>query len=431
MSEIIETKKRLGTGPVDQRTGTALGYGQLIACPFPEHEDSTASFGPYAGPDGCPRWKCLGCNWQGDVFDFVEKFDHLEKGAALKLLRDAKPAPVTASKAPAETPHTFDWTMPRLERAVAALAASQPAQAYLASRGITLETAQALTFGFESGFVIMPTFLDGTLVAVKRRNIKAKEFYKASLHKNVYHLFARDSINELEPVIVVESELDAAMLASFGFCAVSVDTAGHRFNPADTAQLKRAPLVILALDNDTAGYKCAAEIAKLIPEKQRLQIQLPPRVKDLGELYAKAPAEFPAHLRALIRAAETMRRGSLEDLLTEDELIDQQGVEIDYAVDTLIPDGKLTMLFGREKSCKSLFAYYLGKCVANGVKVLDNFSVKQMPAIYIDAEDGISGQYAGYMRRLTFMTIARLPVASYCLRRRKQPGSRHNEASRD
>ncbi len=58
------------------------------------------------------------------------------------------------------------------------------------------------------------------------------------------------------------------------------------------------------------------------------------------------------------------------------------------------------MLNGPEKSCKSLLAFYLGKCVVNGKKAFDNFAVKKLPCLCLDSEDGILGEYVGWMRRV-------------------------------
>ena len=80
-SELLDLKRRAGMRPVETHTGKQLAYGQLCCCPF--HEDHTPSFGPYAGDDGLPRWKCLGCGWEGDAIDFVEKKDGLSKRDAI------------------------------------------------------------------------------------------------------------------------------------------------------------------------------------------------------------------------------------------------------------------------------------------------------------------------------------------------------------
>ena len=43
-------------------------------------------------------------------------------------------------------------------------------------------------------------------------------------------------------------------------------------------------------------------------------------------------------------------------LATEDEIVAQQGTSIAYLVDEIIPKNRVTMLFGQEKSGKSIIA---------------------------------------------------------------------------
>lgn len=298
-------------------------------------------------------------------------------------------------------PHEFKYSIEKLERAVSGLAASKAAQDFLMARGITMETAKALSFGFEYGYVVIPTFLDGVLIAVKKRSIAPvpgqQKWFKHNRDLGVYYLFNRDAATLGDDLYVVESELDAAMLTSIGLAAVSVDSSGHKLTALDAALLKQAGRVILALDTDEKGQECAKRLETAIPENKRLRI-VPP-TKDLGDLFKEAPDRFSSRLAKLVRfAAITRRAFTWDDLLTESEIVDQQGLELKYVVDKLVPERRITMLFGPEKSCKSLLAYYIGKCAANGRKVLDNFTTKQMPCLYVDAEDGILGEYVGWMQ---------------------------------
>lgn len=298
-----------------------------------------------------------------------------------------------------ETKHEFKYTLEQLEQAEAQL---DKAAAFLAGRGISLETARVLRFGFENGWLVMPYFLEGELVAVKLRAINPKacahKWLKHNRDKSVFHLFNRDAGIFADDLYVVESELDAAMLTSMGLSAVSVDSAGHKLTREDAELLKRVGRVILALDTDEEGQACAAHIEAVIPESRRLRI-IPQSVKDLGELYAEAPKKFVARLAKIVRFAETMRAAfTWDDLLTESEIIDRQGPELRYAVDKLIPLQRITLFYGLEKSCKSLLALYVGKCVANGKRVLDSFAVQQMPCLYLDAEEGILGEYLGWLQ---------------------------------
>lgn len=394
-------KQAAGTAPVDSRLSSAVAMNKTTRCPFPEHEDDSPSFGPYMR-DGLPRWKCLGCGWEGDVIDFVMKYDAVDRTEALRRIEGKVAGPVLVKPATKEE-HVFGWDDARLARAIAALPANKAMHAFLASRGISMETAKALKFGVEGDYLVMPTFdADGKLCAVKRRHPKpptpADKWKKSNRDKNIYHLFNRAAVTGMTDVIVVESELDAAMLCSQGFESVSVDSAGHKLTKADAELLRYTPRVLIGTDADTAGEKCSALLTTDIGAEHCLRIKAI-GYKDFGELFADTPKNFADQIRRLIRYTETTRPDfTFDDLLTEDELMEDQGIEIKYAVDLLVPLRRITMLFGAEKSCKSLLSFYYAKCVANGSKVFGQFKTMKMPAIYLDAEDGILGTYVGWMK---------------------------------
>jgi len=396
-------KRTMGFAPVTQRTGKELKACELMRCPFPSHEDSTPSFGPYIDDDGLPRWKCFGCGWEGDAIDFIEKADGITKSEAIQKMYTGAPAP--ALPPAKEDPVNFPYTADQIAVAEHALLHNKVAQQFLASRGISLETAKALHIGYENGRVLVPTFVDGELVAVKLRLLRppderSPKWLKYRRDKKVYWLFNRTATGLADEVWITESELDAALLVSRGMAAVSVDSSSHRLTPTDTELLKTAKRVIVATDADAAGEKCAESLIKTLGAGKCLRV-LPQGVKDFGELYAESPGKFEQRLKSLVRFAEVMRPDfTWESLLTEDEIVNEQGLELKYAVDKLIPLQRLTMFFGPEKSCKSLLAFYIGKCVANGVSVLDNFAVQHMPCLYLDAEDGIIGEYIGWLQKV-------------------------------
>jgi archaellum biogenesis ATPase FlaH len=301
------------------------------------------------------------------------------------------------------------YTLEHLGRAEAALLESKEAIAFLHSRGISLETAQQLRFGFENARVVMPTFVDGELAAVKLRAIDPKtpdeKWRKQNRDKGVYWLFNRAAATGVADLYVTESELDAAMLVAHGFAAVSVDSAHHELTPQDVALLKSAKRVILASDNDELGHQCARRIETAISGTNCLCV-VPQGMKDLGELYADDPSRFTSRLGKLVRCAATTRIAfGWGDLLTESEIIENQGNELRYIVDKLIPERRITMFYGQEKSGKSLLALYIAKCVVNGKKVFDNLNVKMMPCLYLDAEDGIVGAYLSWLRGIGELEI--------------------------
>jgi hypothetical protein len=255
---------------------------------------------------------------------------------------------------------------------------------------------------------VLPTFVDGDVAAIHLRAFGTFEdrdkWRKLRRDEKTYHLFSRDAAREAASsgadLYVVESQLDCVMLKGIGLLAVSVDTANHVLTVADTALLEACRRVILAGDTDKPGQDCAKRIEDKLPEKNYLRI-VPQGVKDLGEMRDESPDTFTKRLAKLVRYSATMRDDfTFVDLLTESEFIEDEGCDQKYLVDKLIPEQRITMIYATEKSCKSLLAFYIGKCVCNNRKVFDSFTVKQRPAVYIDAEDGLLNVYVAWMRNL-------------------------------
>jgi len=396
-------KLAAGTTPVDSRLGAAIPLGKLARCPF--HEDDTPSFGPYTR-DGLVRWKCQGavCGWEGDAIDFVMKYDKVERDEAVQRIDGKVAGPVLGQKTVVKA-HTFGWDMQRVKRAFEALPGNKAVLEFITKRGVSMDTAKALKFGCEGSYLVMPTFDEaGALCAVKLRHPKptgdTPKWLKKSRDENVYHLFNRAAVSGLGDVLVTESELDAAMLSSHGFEAVSVDSANHKLTKEDADLLRGAPRVVLATDADGSGETCATALKKDIGAKRCLRVT-PLGFKDFGELYAATPEKFAEQVKRLTRLSETTRPDfTFDDLRTEVELMEEQGVEIKYAIDKLVPLRRITMLYGQEKSCKSLLSFYYAKCAANGVKVFGHYDSMKMPSIYLDAEDGVLGNYIGWMHKI-------------------------------
>jgi len=78
-------------------------------------------------------------------------------------------------------------------------------------------------------------------------------------------------------------------------------------------------------------------------------------------------------------------------------MLEQQGSALEYIVDEIIPKQRVTMLFGQEKSGKSIIALDLCKHVTNGVPWLNHKTIKT-PCLYIDLEDGILGSYIAWIK---------------------------------
>jgi hypothetical protein len=311
-----------------------------------------------------------------------------DQGAVFKLVSERLNlrTPGENSRLEPEQPnHAFEWDRDRIERAKTALRSEKIGLEFLAARGISPEIIELHQFGWETGRIVIPTFVEGKLAAVKLRALtfseKSQKWRKSNRDRGKYWLYNRQAAVMADEFYLTESELDAAMLCSHGFSAGSLDSAGHQLNAEDKALLNSVGRLVIASDTDEPGQNRAKAIEAEIPAIKRVRI-VPHGVKDLGELYAEAPEKFVKRLARLVRAASTTRSVfSWDDLLREKEIVDRQGAELRYLVEGLIPAQRITMLFGPEKSCKSLLSFYIGKCTANGQRVFGNYDVVKAPAL--------------------------------------------------
>ena len=154
-------KSRHPLGDVVEAAGVQLrGRGRVRqgVCPF--HQESEGSFTVYADTS---RFYCFGCGVGGDVLDFIQRAEGLTLPEAIQRLGGGTglaPSPAVRSRTQAAPRRTAAPVVP--ERDPAALTAatrfylrsmlqSSEAREYLASRGISFDTACRLGLGFAPG----------------------------------------------------------------------------------------------------------------------------------------------------------------------------------------------------------------------------------------------------------------------------------------
>ncbi len=114
-------------------------------CPF--HNEKTASFSvsPERG-----LFYCFGCGAKGDIFNFVEQFEGLDRKGALKILADRAGVPLTASNGAKAEP--TDSVYEALEQATKKyheiLLRTPEALDYLKKRGVTEDTIKQFRLGY-------------------------------------------------------------------------------------------------------------------------------------------------------------------------------------------------------------------------------------------------------------------------------------------
>jgi hypothetical protein len=279
------------------------GKEYLGLCPI--HNEKTPSLRVYQH-EGVWLFKCFGCNRSGNIFQFVEAVDKVPFGEAVRRVKEyiggsweSKKALVEKTFSPVnkESDHYKTFTMEQYYPLEQNLANSKEALTYLTKRGINLDTARNLKFGFVSnlgnlageknnhladkGWLALPCIADGRVVCLKYRSIVDKVFIRQPGMQT--SLFNTDSIDPFSPVYLCEGEFDAAVLTQAGYNAVSLPSANIEVTPEMKDKLMEAECVILAGDSDSPGTEA---MRKLWAQLDRTYLlNWPIGFKDANEVF--------------------------------------------------------------------------------------------------------------------------------------------------
>lgn len=165
---------------------------------------------------------------------------------------------------------------------------------YWAKRGITDEDIIEL---FDLGYdkktdcITFPVRnRNGDCLFVARRNVKTKFFnYPEGVKKPLYGLYELTVSTEdmlPERVIVCESMIDCILLWQYGYYAVALNGLGNEIQMKQLRDLTCRTLII-ATDNDDAGWKAYDRIKANIHNKLIYRLRFPKERKDIGEMTAE------------------------------------------------------------------------------------------------------------------------------------------------
>jgi len=262
--------------------------GNLFSTNCPFHKDDTPSF-KISESDGVWLWRCYGrCHESGNVIQFLSRFEHIDIMEALEKAEQflgnsweskKKLVESTFQKVGPKAEQFLAYTMKQWENAETNLAKNKAAQEWLLTeRGITNKTARELHFGYrqnvgklsgaeaadiaDKGWIATPCIVNGKVASIKYRSIVRKAFCKqGGMAKGDYTpLFNSDNIDPLEPVFVVESEFDAAVMHQAGFTTVSIQSASTPPTAANRDLLMLASCRFLAGDTDDAGREAMEKL---------------------------------------------------------------------------------------------------------------------------------------------------------------------------
>lgn len=268
MAELNELKRYLKD---EIERSTTKSKGKLYHCPFCGSGTGANKTGALSidSKKNNEAWRCFSCGQGGDIFDFYAALHQVSASEAARALlarygSPAQPAPYavhigSSATAEAEPPARAHDYSQDIERFAAALAGS-PGEAYLTGRGLTLETIKDCMFGYDAahGTVTMPYNREGTYYGQRSTREGIKHYNLTGVDIPLYNPAA---LYSGQVCFIVESPICAASIKQAGGQAVAISgTSGANRLYTQLAKKPTQAALILALDNDEAGQKAAAEI---------------------------------------------------------------------------------------------------------------------------------------------------------------------------
>ena len=283
------------------------GDNIAISCPFhKDGQESHASCFVYlrSDNDSVPfgYFKCFTCHEQGQLYKLVEKCLGCSEEHAKQWLIDN-----FSSTFNLESLNLTDIELNKRDENIyldeRVLDNYKYIHPYLLKRNVTPEIIKKFSVGWneETDSITFPVWdIHNKLVGITERSVNTKNFYiPEGLDLPIYLLnyIIRENINE---VYVVESQIDALTLWTFGYPAIALFGTGGR-KSYDILKKSGIRIYHLCFDGDLAGRHGALRFIKNMPENVMIDVFYLPDGKDVNDL---SKEEFD-HLQHLDKYAFT------------------------------------------------------------------------------------------------------------------------------
>lgn len=257
---------------------------------------------------------CYTCGYTGDLPQFVADFLGLTspvQGFKWLVSRynyssaEREPLELNLYRGQAEKASYMDEA--EVERFYQELKKSSTALEYLKRRALPSWIIDAYKLGFdpEDGVVLFPVKdMSGKVAFYKGRSLVGKHFYnakdidKTSQIFGLYEILAEGKASPESEIWITESEIDA--LSLIGQERLAIALMGSHISEAQCRELENTPFrrFVLALDNDEAGRKGAAQIKRLlIPKGFRFtNLRWDVDLKDINDLITQYRGSFMDYL---------------------------------------------------------------------------------------------------------------------------------------
>lgn len=284
-----------------------------FSCPNPMHEDSNPSAKYYEDSNTV---YCHGCNKHYDIFNLIGFEYGLDDKEAYR-----KGFELYGNKSITNTNYFFSkkneikreeknfkesfeiWHKDFLE--------SEIAKMYIASRGISINTARLFNIGYmkDKKNIVMPT----SEHSYNSRNIDNKAFYKEGT-SNIFNKIALT--NDKTYCIITESEFDCMSFVELGCNAIGLGGVGL-INRLFETNLSNDKIYLLALDNDEVGSNATNQLIEQLEQRNLsyLKLDYTNQYKDPNEALTN---EFESFQRVCQRIKDEYERGN-EEMINNNE----------------------------------------------------------------------------------------------------------------
>lgn len=198
---------------------------------------------------------------------------------------------------------------------------------YFAKRGLNSDIIEKFSLGYDNHAgqdikkaIIIPTGPENYTIRNTEEGANRFRRYGNSVFFNISSLRYSD-----RPVFITEGEFDTLSIEQSGFSSVSLCGASHTKGlEEELSKIGFKSIVVLALDNDEAGRKASAQLAKQLDKAQIPYIR--PKIygdyKDANEMLIANPGL----LKTKLAAAETNAKNHL-NAIKEAETIKNQYIK--------------------------------------------------------------------------------------------------------
>lgn len=251
------------TAEIDTRTGVLHGTPTLLHCP--KCDKTWDVIGLHAELNGMDAGR-----------DFVKVCQELADKFGIRLDQDSDQTPIQYTRRVDAVPVEVDGEAYQAAKAKAQAYVLEcakhidMAKDYLASRGISVETARRFGLGYDNGYLIIPSG-DGFARRNTNQNCAKKDRYRKATGLAPKGL-AWDELQSGAVCWVVEGELDALSLFEAGQIAAGLGGVGAVKSFCNALEARpdfqtNPPKLILALDADDEGQKAQNELEAWLKTK--------------------------------------------------------------------------------------------------------------------------------------------------------------------